>query len=183
MQIRGKTNQGKYELLLKTLQIRSCFIGDLDNINQFAKGEENIKALLMTNAKRVIKQVIKNPGAMDNEQLVAYLGEAIKTGNTDQLKELYDYIVSFRTKIREDITPEEKGLLDKFIESLYDQNVFILKEGEIESYFMDGFKHKDLDNVLKITDGALYEKWRNEEGFKKLRNLLEFALRKNGIVS
>lgn len=183
MQIRGKTNQGKYGLFLKTLQIRSCFIGDLDNINQFAKDDEKIKALLMTNAKRVVKQVIKNPGAMDNEQLVAYLGEAIKTGNNDQLKELYDYIVSFRTKIREDITPEEKGLLDKFIESLYGQNVFILKEGEIESYFMDGFKHKDLDNVLKITDGALFEKWRKEEGFMKLRNLLELALRKNGIVS
>lgn len=183
MQIRGKTNQGKYGLFLKSLQIRSCFIGDLDNINQFAKGEEKIKALLMTNAKRVAKDVIKNPGAMDNEQLVAYLEKAINTRNTDQLKEMYDYIVSFRTKIREDITPEEKGLLDKFIENLYGQNVFILKEGEIESYFMEGFKHKDLDNVLKITDGALFEKWRKEEGFMKLRNLLELALRMNGIIN
>lgn len=183
MQIRGKTNQEKFGCFLKTLQIRSCFIGDLDNINQFAKGDEKIKALLMTNAKRVVKDVIKNPGAMNNEQLVAYLEEAISTGNKDYLNEWYEYIVSFRTKIREDITLEEKGLLEKFIESLYDQNVFILKEGEIESYFMNGFKHKDLDNVLKITQGELFERWRNEDGFKKLKNLVELALKRNGIIS
>ena len=73
-------------------------------------------------------------------------------------------------------------MLEKFIESLYDQNIFILKEGEIESYFMEGYKHKDLDNVLKITQGELFEKWRGEEGFAKLKGLVEIALKRNGII-
>lgn len=136
----------------------------------------------MTHSKRVVKQVIKNPGSMDNEQLMNYLGEAIKTGNMEELKELYEYIISFRTKIRPDISADEKVMLEKFIESLYDQNIFILKEGEIESYFMDGYKHKDLDNVLKITQGELFEKWRGEEGFAKLKVLVEVALNRNGII-
>lgn len=182
MQIRGKTNQEKYRVFLSTLQIKSCFIGDLDNICQFAQGNEDLKALLMTNAKRVVKHVIKNPGSMDNEQLVKYLEEAIKTGNVDELKELYEYIVSFRTKIRPDITPDERSNLDRFVEGLYDQNVYILKEGEIESYMLDGYKHKDLDNVLKITQGELFERWRKEDGFTKLKALVEMALYRNGII-
>lgn len=183
MQVKGKTNQEKCGKFLDTLQIRSCFIGDLDNVNQFAKGDEVIKGLLMTNAKRVVKHVIKKPGSMDNEQLVAYLEESIRTGNIEQLKEFYEYIVSFRTKIRTDITNEERQLLDKFIDGLYDQNIFILKDGEIEAYLLDGYKHKDLVNVLKITEGDLYEKWRTEEGFLKLKGLVELALRRNGIIS
>lgn len=183
MQVKGKTNQEKYGKFLDTLQIRSCFIGDLDNVNQLAKGDEVIKGLLMTNAKRVVKHVLKNPGSMDNEQLVAYLEDSIRTGKIDQLRELYEYIVSFRTKIRLDITAEERQMLDKFIDGLYDQNIFILKDGEIEAYLLDGYKHKDLENVLKITEGDLYEKWRAEEGFQKLKGLVELALRRNGIIS
>ena len=183
MQVNGKTNQEKYGKFLNTLQIKSCFIGDLDNVNQFAKGDEVIKGLLMTNAKRVVKHVLKNPGSMDNEQLVAYLEESIRTGNIDQLRELYEYIVSFRTKIRPDITADERQMLDIYINGLYDQNIFILKEGEIEAYLPDGYKHKDLENVLKITEGDLYDKWRNEEGFQKLKDLMELALNKNGIIS
>lgn len=182
MQIRGKTNHEKYGKFLESLQIRSCFIGDIDNVNQLAKDNETIRSLLMTNSKRVVKQVIKNPGSMDNEQLVNYLGEAIRTGNVEELKELYEYIISFRTKIRPDISSDERVMLEKFIESLYNQNIFILKEGEIESYFMDGYRHKDLDNVLKITQGELFEKWRGEEGFAKLKGLVEVALKRNGII-
>ena len=182
MQIRGKTNHEKYGKFLKSLQVRSCFIGDIDNINQLAKDNEAIKSLLMVHSKRVVKQVIKNPGSMDNEQLVNYLGEAINMGNMEELKELYEYIISFRTKIRPDISADERGVLEKFIESLYDKNIFILKEGEIESYFMDGYKQKDLDNVLKLTQGELYEKWRSEEGFAKLKGLVEIALMRNGII-
>lgn len=183
MKINGKTNLDRYGKFLGTLQIRSCFIGDLDNVNQLAKGDEVIKGLLMTNAKRVVKHVIKNPGSMDNEHLLAYLEESIRTGNIEQLKELYEYIVSFRTKLRPDITNEEKQLLDKFIDSLYDQNIFILKDGEIEAYLLDGYNQKDLENVLKITEGNLYEKWKTKEGFLKLKGLVELALRRNGIIS
>lgn len=182
MQVKGKTNQEKYGKFLDTLHIRSCFIGDLDNVNQFAKGNDSIKELLMTNAKRVVKHVIKNPGSKDNEQLVSYLEESIRTGNIAQLQKFYEYIVSFRTKIRQDITNEQRQSLYKFIDDLYDHNIFILKEGDIETYLPDGYKHKDLDNVLKITEGDLYEKWKKEEGFLKLKGILELALQKNGLL-
>lgn len=34
----------------------------------------------------------------------------------------------------------------------------------------------------RVTEGDLYEKWRGEEGFLKLKGVVELALQKNGII-
>ncbi len=181
MQIRGKSNFEKYTAFMKTLKIGSCFIGDLDNICEFSKGNDEIKNLLVTNEKRVVKDVLHNPAAMDNAQLVNFLKEAIETGDRGKLQSLYEHIISIRTKLKPDITDEEREKLDKFIESLYDQNIYILKEGDIEAYFPEEYKHKDLDNVIEIT-GEKYSMWQQQDGYKALRGLVEMILNRNGIL-
>ncbi len=181
MQIRGKSNFEKYSAFMKTLEIGSCFIGDLDNICEFSKGNEEIKNLLVTNEKRVVKDVLHNPAAMDNAQLVNYLKEAIETGDREKLRLLYDHIISIRTKLKQGLTQEEREKLDRFIESLYPQNIYILKAGDIEAYFPEEYKHKDLDNVLEIT-GEKYSMWQQQEGFKDLRVLMEMILNMNGVL-
>lgn len=182
MQIRGKSNFEKYSAFMKTLEIGSCFIGDLDNICEFSKGNEEIKNLLVTNEKRVVKDVLHNPAAMDNVQLVNYLKEAIEIGDREKLQSLYDHIISIRTKLKQRLTQEEREKLDKFIESLYPQNIYILKAGDIEAYFPEEYKHKDLDNVLEIT-GEKYSMWQQQDGFKSLRGLMEMILHRNGILN
>lgn len=182
MQIRGKSNFEKYSAFMKTLEIGSCFIGDLDNICEFSNGNEEIKNLLVTNEKRVVKDVLHNPAAMDNVQLVNYLKEAIETGDREKLQSLYDHIISIRTKLKQRLTQEEREKLDKFIESLYPQNIYILKAGDIEAYFPEEYKHKDLDNVLEIT-GEKYSMWQQQDGFKSLRGLMEMILHRNGILN
>ena len=181
MQIRGKSNFEKYRTFMKTLQIESCFIGDLDNICEFAKGNEEIKNLLVTNEKRVVKDVLHNPSSMDNAQLVNFLKEAIETGDRDNLQSLYDHIISIRTKLKQGLNRDERETLDRFIESLYAQNIYILKEGDIEEYFPEEYKHKDLDNVLEIT-GEKYSMWQQQDGYKALRGLMEMILTRNGIL-
>lgn len=181
MQIRGKSNFEKYSAFMKTLEIGSCFIGDFDNICEFSKGNEEIKNLLVTNEKRVVKDVLHNPAAMDNAQLVNFLKEAIETGDREKLQSLYDHIISIRTKLKQGLTEEEREKLDRFIESLYPQNIYILKAGDIEAYFPEKYKLKDLDNVLEIT-GEKYTMWQQEEGYKDLRALMEMILYRNGIL-
>ncbi len=182
MQVKGKTNYEKFNQFLKTLQIESCFIGDLDNVAQMATGNEKIKHMLMTNEKRVERLVIKNPGAKDNVQLTQLLEESIKTGNLEALKGFYDYMISFRQKLRLDLSSEERQVLDAFIISLYDQNIFLLKRGEIEAYFPNGYKGKDLDKVLALTQGADFEQWKKEDGYNALKSLLIDILHRNRIV-
>lgn len=183
MQVRGKTNYDKFKEFLHTLNIPTAFIGDIDNINQMAIGNKEIKEMLITNAERINRLVIKNPGAKDNEGLLKCLKEAIDNGNIDQLRDFYDYMISFRTKIRQDLTAEQKEKLYKFIESKHPENIFILPKGEIESYFPNGFKGKDLNKVLALTKGEEYEQWKKEEGYHDLHNIVRNILIKNKILS
>lgn len=182
MQVRGKTNYVKFNSFLHTLQIKSCFIGDLDNIAQMDTCNEAIKHMLITNEKRMERFVFKNPGARDNISLTHYLEEAITTGDTEALKCFYEYMISFRQKLRTDISAEERQVLNQFIDSLYDQNIFILRRGEIEAYFPDGYKEKDLDKVLALTQGTAFDHWKNDDGYKQLKSLLVEILHRNSIV-
>ena len=182
MQVMGKTNYEKFNQFLKTLQIDSCFIGDLDNVAQMATSNEAIKHMLMTNEKRVERLVIKNPGSKDNIHLTQLLEEAIKTGNLETLKSFYDYMISFRQKLRPDLSTEERQELEGFVMSLYDQNIFLLKRGEIEAYFPNGYKGKDLDKVLALTQGVDFEQWKKEDGYNDLKALLMNILKRNKIV-
>lgn len=181
LQIRGKSNYEKFKSFLKTLNIESCFIGDLDNIAEFSKGNEEIKNLLVTSEKRVVKDVLHNPAAMDYVQLVDFMKEAIETGDTSKLHSLYEHIVSIRTKLKQDLTEVELKMLNEFIESMYSKNIYILKKGDIEEYFPEEYKHKDLDNVLALTDEK-YSFWQSYEGYKELRLLMEIILRRNSIL-
>ncbi len=181
MQIRGKSNYEKFNSFLKTLKIESCYIGDLDNIAEFSKGNEEIKNLLVTHERRVVKDVFHNPAARDHVQLVDFLKEAIETGDMIKLKALYEHIVSIRTKLKPDLKDDERKTLDKFIETMYDQNIYILKKGDIEEYFPEEYKRKDLDNVLMLT-GDKYGSWQSHEGYKALRGLMEMILVRNRIL-
>lgn len=182
MQVRGKSNVEKFNSFLKTLKINSCFIGDIDNVAQMGVDNEIIKQILVPNEKRIERLVIKRPGSKDHISLIHYLEEAIKTGDTAELKAFYDYMISFRMKIKPDITADEKNELDRFIDSLYDQNIYLLRNGEIEAYFPDGYKEKDIDKVLALTQGTAFEHWKNEDGYKALKSLLIDVLRRNNIA-
>ena len=183
MQVRGKTNYDKFNSFLSTLQIPSAFIGDIDNISQLAGDHLEIKAMLIANAERINRLVIKNPGARDNEGLLRELENAIKKKDTEKLQSFYDYIVSFRSKLRPDLTKEQKRQIASFIEAQHKDNVFILPNGEIEAYFPEGFKGKDLDKVLDLLHGESYENWKKEDGYKNLKSILLTILQRNRILS
>ncbi len=182
MQVRGKTNYDKFKRFLLTLQIASGFIGDIDNINQMATGNPEIRAMLIPNSERIARLVIKNPGAKDNEGLLAELRNAIDTGDTEKLKSFFEYIISFRTKLRSNLGADQLEKLNEFIEEQKNDNVYLLPDGEIEAYFPIGFKGKSLDKVLALLNGEEYERWKNEDGYKKLYGIVEEILKRNSII-
>lgn len=182
MQVHGKTNYDKFKGFLLTLQIPSAFIGDIDNINQMATGHAEIKAMLIPNAERINRLVIKNPGATDHEGLLIELRKAIDTGDTEKLESFYEHIISYRTKLRTDLTPEQEAKLGEFIEQQHENNIYILPDGEIEAYFPDGYKGKKLDKVLALIKGEAYERWKTEDGYKILYAIVKEILVRNGIV-
>lgn len=172
LQVRGKSNYESFKSFLATLNIGCCFIGDLDNVNQFAKDKDKvITNLFVTNDRKVLKDVIQNPSSKDYESLLSYLDNAITKTDTTGLRFFYNYMVSFRTKLKSDITEEQRDNLYAFIDKLKEEDVYLLKDGEIEDYFPVDYKNKDLNKVIELV-GAGFEGWTGSEGYNKLKYLL-----------
>jgi len=174
IEIKGKSNVDIFKKFLSSLNIPTFFICDLDYINEVDNFA--IKKLFVTNNTKIVKDVIKNPKSKDGDSLIKALEEAISSTNIDDLTEIWDYIKSFRRKLKPNLTEEESKLLNEFLDEQKKCNNYILQLGDIEDYFPDGFKKKDLNNVMNLLQDDAYEKWKNESEFNKLQIIINEIL-------
>ena len=170
IEIHGKANREKFSQFLTMLSIPSFFIGDLDNINQLSVNA-GVKALFVCNAKKVKEDVVDNPASMDGNALISYIDTSIRSGDKTELEKLWLYILSTRTKLKQPLTPVESSLLDSEVAKFEGNNIYILRDGDIEDYFPIGYKKKDLNNVLKLLSDEEYKKWKEMPGYGKLYDL------------
>jgi len=178
IEVKGKHNLDKYRRFLANLKIQSFFIADLDYINQI--GTDEVKQLFRVDSEKIVKDVLKNTKSKDGEALVELLDQAISSNDNSSLTDLWEYIKSFRRKLKTELDNDEKILLEKFLEEREEKNIYVLREGDIEKYFMDGYKAKDLDNVIALLKEPNYKKWTedNNSGFKKLLGIAKKILTK-----
>lgn len=177
--IQGKNNQEKFRHFLNNLKIPSCFITDLDFVNECGTAE--IKELFKTNETKVVRDVFKNPKSKDGDNLVEYLDYAISNNAiTDDLKSLVEYIKSFRRKLKPNLKEEEQSFLSDFISQQKKYDVYILEKGDIEDYFPEGFRGKDIDKVISLLSDNTYIDWQQNEGscFVCLSNIIKEILQK-----
>lgn len=171
IEIHGKSNREKFGQFLAMLSIPSFFIGDLDNINQLST-DAGVKALFVCNAKKIKEDVVDNPASMDGNALLGYIDTTINTGDKTELEKLWNYIVSTRTKLKQSLTPAETALLDEEVAKFEGNDIYILRDGDIEDYFPTGYKKKDLNNVLKLLSEEEYKKWKEMPSYGKLHDLV-----------
>jgi putative ATP-dependent endonuclease of OLD family len=182
IEIKGKSNVEAFKKFLGLLQIPSFFISDLDYINEV--GTSEIKSLFETNAKKIKNDVFKNPKSKDGDVLVDAIEKSIITQTIDeQLINRWDYIKSFRRKLRTTLSEDEQARLTQFINDQKNQNNFILSRGDIEDYFPIGFKEKDLVKVINLLKGQDYLDWKASTEFKELEKIVEEILIKSKIKS
>lgn len=170
IEVKGKHNVDKYRQFMNNLMIPSYFITDLDYVNE--NGTPKLKQLFTVHTKRVVKDVLKNPESMDHKVLVEYMNQAITSGNLTELQELWEYIKSFRTKLKSKLSPEEQTILKNFINNQQQNKTFILQKGDIEDYFPAELHRKDLDNVLKLLDDIEFKSWKKSEEYKELYDII-----------
>src|SRR5690606_9308459 len=106
VEIKGKNNFKKFSKFLDALKIPNYFISDLDYISEVATHE--IKSLFVVNENKIEKDVIKNSKSIDQKSLFKCIDHTIKTSDFVDLKEIWDYIKSFRRKKKTDLTQEEE---------------------------------------------------------------------------
>lgn len=181
IEIKGKSNADVFKQFLASLQIPAFFISDLDYVNEV--GTEEIKLLFETNSKKIKNDVIKNPKSKDGDVLVDVIEKSILSKTIDELACIWDYIKSFRRKLRPSLSAAEQALLTQFINDQKNQNNFILSRGDIEDYFPIGFKEKDLVKVINLLKGKDYLDWKARPEFKELEKIIEEILIKSKIKS
>lgn len=176
IEIKGKTNRNKFKAFLEGLKVPTFFIGDFDCVKEL--GTPHIKSLFATSYKKIEGMVIKDRGSKDGELLSECLDEAIKSEDLLKLKEIWEYIKSFRRTIKDILSPEEQSQLDGFIENLEDENNYILKNGDIEDYFPIGYKRKGIDKVLELLSPTPYKEWQKSVEYKTLTIIVDDILKK-----
>lgn len=172
--IMGKGNIGKFRKYLKFLEIPHYFIADLDYVNNV--GTQDIKALFK-NGAGIDGNVLRNGNSQDGKKLIDILEEAVETVDVIKLKEFISYMKAKRQKIRDDLSPDEKSLLNTFISSRHSSKEYILTEGDIEKYFPAELRSKDLDNVLTLLKQENFESWKSSTTYKLLQEIVESILK------
>jgi predicted ATP-dependent endonuclease of OLD family len=175
IRIDGKGNYEKtWKPFLDKFEIRNYFIGDWDNVTEFSilsssKLSEYKNELKDKCYKKIRDKV--NKKKINSKPLFEHLynfidNPSLDSDNLKKLKELAIHIFNKVTPYSELIKyikskdREEWENIERKIEEKYKAGVFILKEGDLESYLR--LKGKDLEEVIKFCN--------NE---KELQNILE----------
>lgn len=153
VEVYGKENFEKFNQFLKTWKIRSYIFADFDYLD--IKGSDDIKKLFGESYDKM-KKALDNPTSKDAKSLLISLNkiiakkkEEISEEDLQDLGELFNYIKKRHVSLKEDIKGKDKKKVESYIESLYQKNIFILKNGEIEDYFGGG--HFDIKRAINIT--------------------------------
>lgn len=144
----GKSIFSQYEKLLSASHVPFAVIADLDYLREV--GDEKVKCLFSTSAQNIKQKVIDDPTSIDAASLVARLNDAISTNNLDDLRSLWEYIKSRQSRLRTDLTDDERILLDAYIKKLRTDRIFVLSRGSLESYLPAGHKNKDLEKLIRL---------------------------------
>src|SRR5690606_8195866 len=174
----GKNNFSKFSEFLNALEIPNYFISDLDYINEV--GTHEIKSIFTVNEKKIERDVIKNSKSNDQKSLFESIENTIETSNFDDLKEIWNYIKSFRRKKKTNLTQEEENKLSDFIEERKKSNNYILTRGDIEDYFPETLQAKDLTNVISLLDEK-YDSWKSSNEFQELEQIIADILKAENI--
>lgn len=151
LEVYGKINLAKYQQLLQRISVTNFIIADRDYLEDI--GSEEVKTLFQADYSRIEQQVIKDKKSIDGQTLFQQIEQAIQSENLQTLKELCEYIKSRKKKLKNNLGTEESRLIEQFVQEKVEENIFILKVGEIEDYLPDGYKKLEkLIEFLKDED-------------------------------
>ncbi len=155
--IGGKSAQDKWRCFLEKWGIKVYYVGDWDNVVEFnILNEDELEGYKREHINDVNKKIfgsIRDKNSIDGRTLTQNLYEYLDTKDEkklDNLRELTKYLYERHTpakKILSCIPQKKKEQIARSIESKYKENIFILKEGELEDYLQT---KKDVSAVIEF---------------------------------
>lgn len=141
---------GQYRKLLAACHVPNFIIADLDYVREV--GNESLRSLFSFSAQSFKKNVIDDVTSIDGKQLAESLDEAIRTGNIDELKPLWEYIKSRQSRLRAQLDESDRQALRSFIAKQRSEQRFILSRGSLEDYLPAGFKDKNIEKLIQLVN-------------------------------
>ncbi|MBM3530863.1 MAG: hypothetical protein FJX62_22530 [Alphaproteobacteria bacterium] len=76
------------------------------------------------------------------------LRDAILTGDLAELREFSAYLDARHRRLKEQLSIDDRNLLNSNIEALQKENIFVLRQGEIEDYLPTEFTQ--IDKIIEM---------------------------------
>lgn len=171
----GKMLFSQYEKLLIACRVPYLIIADLDYVQQI--GNEAVKILFTVSHQNLKQKVIDDISSVDGQSLVKRMDESLMTADLDELKQLWEYIKSRHVRLRANLTPEDKAILNEFIREQHMKSRYILSRGALEDYLPSGYKNKDLEKLIRFVSEPNFWERLPEEGKSELETII------NSIIS
>nr|WP_198046729.1 hypothetical protein [Cupriavidus taiwanensis] len=171
----GKGLFEAYAKVLRASHIDFAVVADLDYIEQV--GSKKIKDLFKTDSREIKVDVLENVKSMDGDALVRAMEQALSTGSWEHARDVWNYVKSRRRRLRTDLSEDAAALLQEFLQSKRDEQIFILSRGALEEYLPVGNKGKDLEKLIAFL--ATDDFWLQlpEEGRAELESMAKCLLR------
>lgn len=144
----GKGLFKPYRDLLNSLKIENYIIGDFDYLKQV--GSDETKSFFTASAKKIAREVILNGQSVDGQKLVDLFSESMKSGKWEGTQDQWDWILSTRLGPMSALSEENRAIVDRDIEGLRSQGVFVLGSGQLEDYLPEGFAGKDIEKLIEF---------------------------------
>lgn len=177
--IHGKNNFSNFKEILDKLKINWFYIGDNDNIKEF----EEMEKYFQYDIRKAMKDCKKKNRSYYCNQLLEEL-ERMNEGemqNNEKVMHCYQEFKENVLNLKPDLSEQDKNEIKEFIESKYNDSIYILKNGEIEDYLGVGKNNKPLgfEKTIKInTDKYEYDLFKETENFKELNFIIQDIAKK-----
>ncbi|MBT5374005.1 MAG: AAA family ATPase [Rhodospirillaceae bacterium] len=131
VEVGGKQNLEQYKSLLKALKTPSYIITDLDYLIDF--GSEQIKNMFVCDYKKSWEALNDKKG-WDASNLTQGLEKSIQENNIEDLRVFWDYFKTRHKHLKENLSENEKKILQQEIVEFKRADTHVLAFGEIEEY-------------------------------------------------
>lgn len=150
----GKGFFAPYCQVLAACGIPHAIAADRDYLQEVGSGD--VKALFSVNNRDIKKRVFEDIRSLDADTFVSTVESAMQSGDWANARRVWDYIKFRRAKPVDNLDAGGRATINRFIEAKYEEQVFILKEGDLESYLPEGVQSKDVDTLISFLDRSDY---------------------------
>lgn len=180
LRIDGKGNFKKWREFLNKYEIKNYYLADLDNIFELSElgiPKNKQKEYKDLSLKKMKKKFNKGD-AEDAKTLFENLYEYLEAPNSDNLDNLKTFALWLLKKnmnsqsVLDSIKDNDSRLWKKIqtkVENLYDDNIFLLKNGNLECYTQ--IKDKDINKLIKFCSDDFEEWHNNQDNNQKIEEL------------